>query len=118
MLFRSSVYWQFLAYVIITAGEVLVSVTCLEHAYTQAPHEVKSFVMALYLLSISVGNFLTAYINSKIEDPAIGRHLQGWNYFLFFSGMMLAATVLFAFIAPLLKTKTYVQQEADSSAAA
>lgn len=108
---QPSVHWQFLAYLIITAGEVLVSVTCLEHAYTQAPHEVKSFVMALYLLSVSVGNFLVAGINKLITYPAIGQHLQGWNYFLFFGGLMLAATLLFAFIAPLLKTKTYVQQE-------
>lgn len=108
---QPTVHWQFLAYLIITAGEVLVSVTCLEHAYTQAPHEVKSFVMALYLLSVSVGNFLTAGINKLITYPAIGQHLQGWNYFLFFGGLMLAATVLFTFIAPLLKTKTYVQQE-------
>lgn len=107
---QPSVHWQFLAYLIITAGEVLVSVTCLEHAYTQAPHEVKSFVMALYLLSVSVGNFLTAGINKLITYPAIGQHLQGWNYFLFFGGLMLAATMLFSFIAPLLKTKTYVQQ--------
>ncbi|MFN8855654.1 MAG: POT family MFS transporter [Planctomycetaceae bacterium] len=113
---QPSVYWQFLAYLIITAGEVLVSVTCLEHAYTQAPHEVKSFVMALYLLSVSVGNFLTAGINKLIKTPAIGDHLQGWNYFLFFGGLMLAATVLFSYVAPLLKTKTYVQHGDESAA--
>lgn len=113
---QPSVYWQFLAYLIITAGEVLVSVTCLEHAYTQAPHEVKSFVMALYLLSVSVGNFLTAGINKLITFPAIGQHLKGWNYFLFFSGLMLTATVLFSFVAPLLKTKTYVQHGDEPAA--
>jgi phosphotransferase system glucose/maltose/N-acetylglucosamine-specific IIC component len=69
--------------------------------------------MALYLLSVSVGNFLVAGINKLITYPAIGQHLQGWNYFLFFGGLMLAATLLFAFIAPLLRTKTYVQQEAE-----
>ena len=88
-----TVHWQFLAYLIITAGEVLVSVTCLEHAYTQAPHEVKSFVMALYLLSVSVGNFLTAGINKLITYPAIGQHLKGWNYFLFFGGLLWFAAV-------------------------
>ena len=51
-----SVWWQILAYVVLTASEVLVSITCLEFSYKQAPLRMKSFIMALYLLAISVGN--------------------------------------------------------------
>ena len=40
----------------ITAAEVMVSITCLEFSYTQAPTKMKSFVMAAYLLGVSVGN--------------------------------------------------------------
>ncbi len=39
---RPAVGWQFLAYVILSAGEVMVSITGLEFAYTQAPNRMKS----------------------------------------------------------------------------
>ncbi|MGA3159357.1 MAG: POT family MFS transporter [Steroidobacteraceae bacterium] len=61
---RVSVWWQILAYVVLSASEVLVSITCLEFSYKQAPLRMKSFIMALYLLSISVGNGMTASVNS------------------------------------------------------
>ena len=49
-----SVWWQILAYVVLTASEVLVSITALEFSYKQAPLRMKSFIMALFLLSTSV----------------------------------------------------------------
>src|SRR5437588_6484393 len=49
--------WQILAFVVLTAAEVLVSVTHLEFAYTQAPKKMKSLVMCTYLGAISLGNF-------------------------------------------------------------
>lgn len=64
-----SVWWQFLAYVILTCGEVLVSITGLEFSYTQAPLSMKSFVMALFYLSISVGNLFTAGVNHYMVRP-------------------------------------------------
>ena len=54
-----SIGWQLLAYFVLTTAEVLVSVTALEFSYTQAPRKMKSVVMALYLLSTSMGNLLT-----------------------------------------------------------
>ncbi|MDG1137390.1 MAG: POT family MFS transporter, partial [Phycisphaerales bacterium] len=43
---RPSIGWQVLAYAILTASEVMVSITCLEFAYTQSPVSMKSVVMA------------------------------------------------------------------------
>jgi POT family proton-dependent oligopeptide transporter len=60
---RVSAWWQILAYAVLTTGEVLVSITALEFSYKQAPLRVKSFVMALFLLSISLGNLMTAGVN-------------------------------------------------------
>ena len=37
-----TVSWQIVAYLVLTAAEVMVSVTCLEFSYTQAPREMKS----------------------------------------------------------------------------
>ncbi len=65
-----SIAWQILAYVVITAGEVMVSIVGLEFAYTQAPKSLKSMIMSLYLLSVFVGNTLTGTINRVIQIPS------------------------------------------------
>jgi len=64
-----SVWWQILAYVVLTASEVLVSITALEFSYKQAPLRMKSFIMALFLLSTSVGNLMTAGVNHAMIRP-------------------------------------------------
>lgn len=64
-----SVWWQILAYFILTAAELLVSVTALEFSYKQAPLRIKSFIMALFLLSTSLGNLFIAVVNFAIVKP-------------------------------------------------
>ncbi|HEY6462535.1 MAG TPA: hypothetical protein VIY73_20340, partial [Polyangiaceae bacterium] len=64
-----SVWWQILAYVVLTMSEVLVSITGLEFSYKQAPLRMKSFVMALFLFSISLGDILNAGVNHFMIDP-------------------------------------------------
>ena len=64
-----SAWWQILAYVVLTASEVLVSITALEFSYKQAPLKMKSFIMALFLLSTSVGNLMTAGVNYAMVRP-------------------------------------------------
>ncbi|HEX7382427.1 MAG TPA: MFS transporter [Nevskiaceae bacterium] len=64
-----SVWWQILAYLILTSSEVLVSITALEFSYTQAPLRLKSFIMALFLLSTSLGNLFTAGVNAFMVRP-------------------------------------------------
>ena len=66
-----SISWQFLAYAVLTASEVMVSITCLEFAYTQAPKTMKSVVMAVFLASVSLGNVFTAVVNGYIQTPVI-----------------------------------------------
>ena len=107
-----SIGWQFLAYAIITAAEILVSVTCLEFSYTQAPPQMKSFIMALYFLSISAGNIFTAMVNRLTMDAAGNSTLVGAQYYWFFTGLMVVAAVLFIPAAIAYKPKTYMQEEA------
>lgn len=74
---RPSIGWQILAYAILTGAEVMVSITCLEFSYTQAPRTMKSLVMALFLMSVSLGNTFTAGVNmfilveSKADDAKV-----------------------------------------------
>jgi POT family proton-dependent oligopeptide transporter len=65
-----SLWWQILAYVVLTAAEVLISITALEFSYKQAPLKVKSFIMAItYLLAVSIGNAFTAQVNGAMVKP-------------------------------------------------
>nr|XP_061801983.1 peptide transporter family 1-like [Nerophis lumbriciformis] len=68
---RPNIGWQLIAFAILTAAEVMVSVVCLEFAYTQSPRKMKSMIMAFYLLSVAAGNLVTASVNHfiQIENP-------------------------------------------------
>jgi proton-dependent oligopeptide transporter, POT family len=96
---RPHVVWQFLAYAIITSGEVMVSITGLEFSYTQAPKKMKSIVMSLWLLSNSAGNLFTAVINGAIQDENGMQTISTTNYFWLFAGLMAGTAVLFVFAA-------------------
>ena len=67
---RPNIVWQLLAFAILTAAEVLVSIVTLEFAYTQAPRALKSLVMSFYLLSVSAGNFISGQVNHAIQIPS------------------------------------------------
>jgi proton-dependent oligopeptide transporter, POT family len=64
-----SIWWQILAYLVLTGSEVMVSITALEYSYTQAPRQMKSIVMAVFLASVSIGNIFTATVNRFILVP-------------------------------------------------
>lgn len=63
-----NIAWQLLAYAILTAAEVMVSITCLEFSYTQAPKKMKSLVMAGFLVSVSLGNIFVSGVNFFIHE--------------------------------------------------
>jgi len=107
-----SIAWQLVAYVVITAAEVLVSITCLEFSYTQAPPAMKSFVMSLYLLSVSAGNALTAIVNRWTMDADGNSSLAGADYYWFFTKLMAGAAVVFIVVGFLYKPRDYMQEEA------
>jgi dipeptide/tripeptide permease len=107
-----SVGWQLLAYVVITAAEILVSITCLEFSYTQAPPQMKSLVMSLYLLSVSLGNLFTALVNAVTQDAAGRPLLAGASYYWFFTGCMGVATLLLLPVVWLYRPREYLQEEA------
>ncbi len=54
--------WQLVPYAILTLGEVMVSVTGLEFAYSQAPKRMKSVVMGFWALASSIGNKLVVLL--------------------------------------------------------
>ncbi|HEX7516883.1 MAG TPA: hypothetical protein VF345_06320 [Chthoniobacterales bacterium] len=110
---RPSIVWQVWAFVILTAGETLVSPTHLEFSYTQGPVKLKSLVMCTYLLAISLGNQFTAAVNFFIQNPDGSVKLQGTSYFMFFVWVMLGTAVVFVIVTPFYKGRTYLQDQSD-----
>ncbi|MBA4018317.1 MAG: MFS transporter [Pirellula sp.] len=104
-----SAWWQVLAYVVITAGEVMVSITSLEYSYTQAPNRMKSLVMSCYLLTVSLGNVLTAGFNSLIENEDGSSRIEGTTYYAFFTMLMVSVTLAYAFASRSFREQTYIQ---------
>lgn len=66
-----SIAWQLWAYLLLSAGEVMISITGLEFSYTQAPKSMKSVIMAVWLFSVSLGNSFTGIVNSVIQVPGV-----------------------------------------------
>jgi len=105
------IIWHFWAYVLITAAEIMVSITSLEFSYTQAPKRMKSFIMGLYLLSVSLGNFFVAGVNHYIQNEDGTSKLTEVQYYQFFTVCMLVTAVLFVIFAQFYRGKTYIQDE-------
>lgn len=108
-----SILWQLLAYAVITMAEVLVSITCLEFSYAQAPKRMKSFVMACFLASVSLGNLFTSAINFWIQNEDGTSKLAGASYYYFFAKAMFVTALLFVPVAMRYRGKTYAQDEAQ-----
>lgn len=105
-----SIAWQLVAYLLLTSGEVMVSITGLEFAYTQAPLRMKSLVMSLFMLCISAGNLFTSAVNFLIDTGTLGA-LEGAAYYWFFTALMAGTAVLFLLVVRFYREKTYIQQE-------
>jgi len=103
--------WQFVAYIFLTGAEVMVSITALEFAYTQAPRKMKSLIQSVNLLSISLGNVFAAVVNDVIKNEDGTSKLPGASYYWFFVIAMLVTAVVFIFVARRYREKTYIQDE-------
>lgn len=105
-----NILWQIFAYTILTAAEVMVSITSLEFSYRQAPKTMKSFVMAFYFLSVAAGNLLTSAVNFFIQNADGSSKLEGASYFWFFTALMLVTTMLFLRLNSRFSQKQVFQQ--------
>lgn len=101
---QPNVMWQAPQYFFLSLSEVLVSVTALEFAYTQAPPSLKSTIMSIWFLTISFGNLLTA----TVAKAAL---FTGAAYFMFFAVLMLVAAGFFAVIAAGYKPRDWMAAE-------
>lgn len=104
-----SVWWQILAYLLLSAAEVMVSITGLEYAYTQSPPSMKSTMTAIWYLTYSVGTFFTTIINvGRSKGGMFYAFADNEKYFWLFVGIMLFFFILFLFVSPRIKEKAYL----------
>ncbi|MFL6658257.1 MAG: MFS transporter, partial [Massilia sp.] len=93
-----SMTWQVLPYALLTLGEVLVSATGLEFAYSQAPKSMKAVIMAFWFLATTVGSLWVLIVNLSIKSEAVIAHIatsglsvMAFQMFFFAAFAMLAA---------------------------
>jgi POT family proton-dependent oligopeptide transporter len=108
---RPHINWQFLAYIVLTLGEAMVSITGLEFSYTQAPNTMKSSVMALWLLTVASGELFVGLVNKWILGAGAAHKISDYQYFTFFTWLMFGAAVVFVIVACFYKGRTYLQTQ-------
>ena len=99
---KISVAWQVLPYLVMTQAEVMVSITGLEFAYTQAPARMKSTIMGFWLLCVALGSKLVAVMTGF-------KGLSLSEFFWFFAVLMVVAAVLFGIRASFYRYRDYSQ---------
>ena len=87
-----TIVWQVLPYALLTFGEVLVSATGLEFAYSQAPPKMKGALMSFWNLSVTIGNLWVLLANGAVKNDAVTNAIAG-------SGMSVIAFQMFFFAA-------------------
>ncbi|XP_058587187.1 solute carrier family 15 member 2 isoform X2 [Neofelis nebulosa] len=86
---KLSIVWQLPQYALVTAGEVMFSVTGLEFSYSQAPSSMKSVLQAAWLLTVAVGNIIVLVV-------AQFSGLVQWAEFILFSCLLLVVCLIFS----------------------
>ena len=101
----TSIAWQILPYTLLTFGEVLVSTSGLEFAYSQAPASMKGTIMSLWCLAVTVGSLWVLIVNAGVKNDAItamiattGLSTIAFQMF-FFAAFALVAAILFGWYA-------------------
>lgn len=104
---KASLWWQVLAYLVLTIAEILISVTGLELAFVVAPKTMKSFITAVWLAVVGIANL---FVNAPLKWPYEG--LSATAFFGLQLGIMAAVIVSFHFIA-----RRFNRMQAEAAAA-
>jgi POT family proton-dependent oligopeptide transporter len=100
-----SIAWQVLPYALLTLGEVLVSATGLEFAYSQAPQAMKGALMSFWLLSVTVGNLWVLAVNAGVKNAKVTQLIASTGFgatafqMFFFAVFAFAAATVFGLVA-------------------
>jgi POT family proton-dependent oligopeptide transporter len=111
-----SITWQMLPYAFLTLGEVLVSATGLEFAYSQAPPAMKGALMSFWNLAVTVGNLWVLVVNACVRNQAVTGFIAATGFgvtafqMFFFAGFAFAAALAFGWVARNYRTVDYYRK--------
>jgi POT family proton-dependent oligopeptide transporter len=100
-----TITWQILPYALLTLGEVLVSATGLEFAYSQAPPPMKGAIMSFWNLSVTIGSLWVLLANVAVRNPTVIGQITSTGLsevaflMFFFAGFALVVALLFGLYA-------------------
>ena len=101
-----TIVWQVLPYALLTFGEVLVSATGLEFAYSQAPVKMKGVIMSFWSLSVTIGNLWVLLVNTAVKNDSMEARLTSLtgmssiaSQMFFFAIFAFVAAAAFALVA-------------------
>jgi len=100
-----SLAWQIGPYALLTLGEVLVSATALEFAYSQAPAAMKGVIMAFWYLASTFGSLWVLLTNAGVRNASVTAHIASTGLsetaflMFFFAGFAFLAALAFAWYA-------------------
>jgi POT family proton-dependent oligopeptide transporter len=86
-------------------GEVLVSATGLEFAYSQAPASMKGIILSFWYLAVTVGNLWVLIVNAGVKNDVVGGWIASSGLspiafqMFFFAAFAAAVAALFALYA-------------------
>ena len=109
---QTSLAWQTWPYLLLTFGEVLVSATALEFAYSQATQSMKGVIMAFWYLTSTFGSLWVLLTNVAVRNEAVTARIATTGYsenaflMFFFAVFAFAAALAFAAYA-----RTYPMQD-------
>jgi proton-dependent oligopeptide transporter, POT family len=122
---KISILWQILPYALLTFGEVLVSATGLEFAYSQAPLAMKGVIMSFWNLTTTVGNLWVLLADAGVKNQTVIESIQDTGIsviafqMFFFAGFAFAAAAVFKLYVRRYKVvDNYRMSEAAKAAAA
>ncbi|MES2127318.1 MAG: oligopeptide:H+ symporter [Pseudomonadota bacterium] len=101
----TSMAWQILPYALLTIGEVLVSATGLEFAYSQAPESMKGVIMSFFNLTVTVGSLWVLIVNASVKNDAVLGRIKDSGFsviafqMFFFAAFAFTAALIFGWYA-------------------
>ncbi|XP_059503511.1 solute carrier family 15 member 2 isoform X2 [Stegostoma tigrinum] len=84
--------WQIPQYVLMSAGEVMFSITGVEFSYSQAPLNMKAVLQSGWLLTVAFGNIVVIIV-------AKAAYMEQWAEFLLFACLLFAVSIIFSIMA-------------------
>lgn len=115
-----SIWWLVPQYILCGIADVLTIVGLQEFCYDQVPKELRSLGISLYLSVLGVGNFLSSFLVSVIDEATIGDGQESWfannlnrahlDYFYW----LLAGVSAVGFIAYLYFARSYIYSRGNT----